>query len=440
MFKRIEMENNQDNSWLKIKSLVEDYEPDEYTPADWGEMETILEAGLKPPGFFNGKSLPKLLLLLILGTSLALVSREYLGVKQHQNAAKTSTVIDIEASKTSTTIDIENASQATLETSEDEINEQKQVQEEALADSGKKSSFYTATEPENADRTEDLILQKEKSLSAKEASADLIEAATEKTLESAASTTLLASQEPENVQAAEKDKEISNNSSVLPIQTLGTIPTSETEKDKEDMSFSDPNTLSKWRLGVTLGMSTTVTDYERKTMSSLPFIGIFARKTINPKWELQVEAQLKPVTNYEVTQHYEEDVYSSLGFLGTAVVERSYQGYITLELPVMVKYAVTNRTGLSFGARYSFITPHDIAYSSSGYDRYSESLSLRVPQKGFWNSDIGLIVGAEHAFGGRWFLSIRYAQGLRDITPDNLYNDTKTHLNSDVQLAVQHYF
>jgi hypothetical protein len=433
MFKRIEMENNQDNSWLKIKSLVEDYEPDEYTPADWGEMETILEAGLKPPGFFNGKSLPKLLLLVILGTSLALVSREYLGVKQRQTAVETSAAIDFE-----------NASQTTLKTSKVEIDGQKQVQaqEGVFSEADKKTPSYTdtATEPVATDRTEDLILQKEKSLSAKESSTDLIDAATGKTLESANTPPVLTSQESGITQEPKEEEGISNNSSVSPIPTLRIIPASETEKDKEDMSFSDPNTPSKWRLGVTLGMSSTVTDYERKTMSSLPFIGIFARKTINPKWELQVEAQLKPVTNYDVTQRYEEDVYSSLGFLGTAVVERSYQGYIALELPVMVKYAVTNRTGLSFGARYSFITPHDIAYSSSGYDRYSESLSLRVPEKGFWNSDIGFIVGAEHAFGSRWFLSIRYAQGLRDITPDNLYNDTKTHLNSDVQLAVQHYF
>ena len=197
--------------------------------------------------------------------------------------------------------------------------------------------------------------------------------------------------------------------------------------------------FGKRRFGVSVGLSTVISDYATGQISMSPHFGLFVSQTLSRRWEVQLETQLKIVRNYDLSQIYEEEIVSSLGEVGSSRITLTYRGYTTLEFPVTFKYALNNRFGILVGGRYSFLVEGHAAESnqSSGV---TSSLASRIPRRGFWSHDFALTAGLEFYLTRRWRLDFRYNQGFRDITPDNLYQDTQNHFNTDLQISIHRMF
>lgn len=198
----------------------------------------------------------------------------------------------------------------------------------------------------------------------------------------------------------------------------------------------------KIRFGAMVGLNTTVTDYSSMSTSTLPLFGVFANKRIKEKLELQVEVHVKFVDNYDVKAEWEDVVYGSSGIVGTERLTQHYDRFNSLDVPVILKYNSSSRIGFLGGARFSYLGLGQSglvsSFSTNGVG--AVPLSERVPQYGFWKYDVNLVLGAECYLASRWVADLRYNQGFLDITPDNLYQDDATHLNSDLQFSLRYIF
>lgn len=191
----------------------------------------------------------------------------------------------------------------------------------------------------------------------------------------------------------------------------------------------------KARFGMLLGVNNSVTDYQDFTRSHYPFVGLFATKRLSERWEAQLEGHLKTVDKYDLSQSFTEYEIQRNKTLSTTTRTVFYQRYDAVEFPMSLKYTFRNRLGLIGGVRPSFIAANRGNHS---FVFFREKDNNGLPFRGFWNLDIGLIAGMEYYVTPRWIMDLRWNQGLRDLTPDNLYQSDAVHLNSDLQFSVRY--
>jgi len=200
------------------------------------------------------------------------------------------------------------------------------------------------------------------------------------------------------------------------------------------------------RFGFLLGLNNTITDYSNLTTSHLPFIGLFINKGIANRWKIELGAQIKLVYKYDLEPFYvrRTELFNQneqVGFFETSLF---IDGYLAFELPLTLKYSLTNKLDVSFGLRYNYITP---LFNSDNQTRIpsiwtsmEESLLHKTEQK-ILSHDIGLVIGAEYSLSYRWRVNITWNQGFRDLTPNTLFmDDRRTHLNSDLQISLKYTF
>jgi hypothetical protein len=189
------------------------------------------------------------------------------------------------------------------------------------------------------------------------------------------------------------------------------------------------------RFGVVLGVNNSVTDYQDFTRSHYPFVGLFAARRLSGRWEAQLEGHLKTVDKYDLSQSFTEYEVQRNKTLSATTRTVFYHRYDALEFPMVFKYTLSNRLGLIGGVRPSFIAGNRRNHS---FVFFREKDNSGLPFRGFWNFDMGLVAGMEYYVSPRCLLDLRWNQGLRDLTPDNLYQSDAIHLNSDLQFSVRY--
>lgn len=424
------MENNQNNIWSNIKTRVQNHEPDEFTNKDWAEMEALLNAEVKKPFYLNGQFLKRLSILLLIGGlsfwlwSLNMAPKEDLAEKsapqlevkkadsnldKSVNTKIPKSIQETENQLTKNSVKVEKIDNETL--NENEILNQNQ--NENLNQKVSVSNLLVDTETE------------QQKLPSDNSQLSVIHRA-----------------------VTELPNESTQKRELINLTEVGSLPLNMLEKSpvfdfNEVEIYNGPNRLlfGKWHVGFLFGINNSITDYQNLRLSVMPHIGLFASKTLARKLEFQIEAHLKTVVNYNETQTFEEDVFSSIGKVGSTRLQYTYRGFTSLDVPLTIKYALGRRFGILAGGRFSLINAHEPAESTSSNGRYSgPSLQERVPKKGFWDQDFGLVFGAEYYLNTKWLIDVRYNQGFKDITPDNLYENTKTHLNTDFQISLHRFF
>lgn len=227
----------------------------------------------------------------------------------------------------------------------------------------------------------------------------------------------------------------------IPYLDLNPLEAKNRELPTSDMI--DTKVLDKsLRFGLQVGLNNTIVDYETLVINNTPFFGIFAKKRLSEKWEIELGAQIKYVTEYALTQRYSVTLFDNFGFPSVEEFSVNFWKYTSLDIPLVLKYDAFDKLSLIGGLRYSnlFTQKRALALTTIGSD---PNLNIRelAPIQGFWRHDFGVVLGGEYHLANHWDIGLRLNLGTRDITPDNLYSDdNRNHFNSDLQLSLNYTF
>lgn len=199
--------------------------------------------------------------------------------------------------------------------------------------------------------------------------------------------------------------------------------------------FRDPR---RFQRGLILGLNANIVNYDALRLSVMPQVGYHISMPLTKRYRFQAECQLKYVTNY---QEHTEFVYIVPG--NSLEIKWDMNNLFFVELPLLLKKENPGVGGATWltGLKPAFCAP---VFSGGAYS-VSTSSSLPAPQTDFdlrdgvrW-IDLGVVLGMEWRFARQWALDVRYNQGLFDLTHDNFFKNTTTHLNTDVQFTLRHY-
>lgn len=479
------------NNWDEIGKKISGYTPDEYTPQDWDAMDDMLSNGLVKKQWYYINTLIK-----GLGAVAVLVIGGYFifqkSFQSNEEINKLENIVSVEKGENENIeTPLLNATDKNIVKSDNEstdenpereinvssINSSKKNDEENDVNIGNKKVDKNITN-EKLNVNKEILSSREKGNSSKEKGQsanksgvksagnsgslnsplkdDNSNSITEKgsglnarnkmrldvyaPIEEVAKSDLIGSENKNN--ATSKDAIFALPLLEFPVLNYHGKIGLETNNISAAVVPVNKASWGKIRFGAMLGMNATVTDYSSMSTSTLPLFGVFANKRIKEKLELQVEMHVKFVDNYDVKAEWEDVVYGSSGIVGAERVTQQYRRFTSLDVPVVLKYNSSSRIGFLGGARFSYLgLGQNGAFSSFSTNGIGAvPLSERVPQYGFWKYDVNLVLGVECYIASRWVVDLRYNQGFLDITPDNLYQDKATHLNSDLQFSLRYIF
>ena len=469
------MDNSLHNNWDKIGEKLSGYVPDEYSAAEWKKMDQMLNNALTPnTGISFSVYLKGLAGVVVFAAGMYFIFKNHIHLNQEETIAENITLNENKRDNNNTSLN-------TLENNlnkkkDDKANNQNKDNstplntfnksldtEESIANTKKnnplnkkKYTYGTAINNENLEiNTNTKKKEKPEQFSTTIENSpsnlmDLFDNPKGDSKKTELNPSLLANKK-ENAEnpLIHKNKTMPPQGgaiSALPLLGFQPFNTSENKLDTKDLD-TKINPIKKpknkrIRMGAIVGVNSTITDYSSLATSTQLFFGLFTSKRISEKLELQLEAHFKYVNNYNVEQRFENLIYNSTGLHGRELVHRRYRQFYSLDIPIILKYSASNRLGYLGGMRFSYLGLDQAGrfFSSSENANVSVPLKSIVPRQGFWKYDAGLVLGAEYYLLPRVIVDLRYNQGFLDITPDNLYNEKKVHLNSDLQFSIRYLF
>ncbi len=200
-----------------------------------------------------------------------------------------------------------------------------------------------------------------------------------------------------------------------------------------------PRKPRRFQRGLVLGGNLNVVNYETGRLSIMPQLGYHWSVPVRSGYRFQAEVQLKYVTHYQQRTQF---FYVSPG--GSLDIRWEMDNLFFIEMPLLLKQENREIGKMAWfaGVKPAWCKPifpygSNTSSSSSG-SGLSPSVFLRLSD-GVRAFDLGFVFGTEWRFARRWSLDLRYNQGFLDLTHDNFFKNTTTHLNSDVQVTLHHY-
>jgi hypothetical protein len=168
-----------------------------------------------------------------------------------------------------------------------------------------------------------------------------------------------------------------------------------------------------------------------------PVAGLYYTQPLADKWSLQAELLLRYTRLRDLRYQFRWEDISPQGEYRYLERSQALEGFFSLDLPILLHYRLHRRWHLEGGLRYSLI----LEQGSSGAISGNLTRSIPgLPGQMLWVHDAGISLGSAYHFAGGWSLHLRYTQGLRDLSPDDLYTTRRNHLNSNLQLHIQQNF
>jgi hypothetical protein len=199
--------------------------------------------------------------------------------------------------------------------------------------------------------------------------------------------------------------------------------------------------------GFILGWHLTVTDYQAWRASTAPVAGLYLGYRLSDRWALQAEVQGRVVRNYDLSRRIITPSFDQQGVVYGVESSRDLRSYASLDLPLLAQYRLSPRWSLAAGLRYSRIIESEdgghvsFLRESASFSRADElGLQGAGRERSLHPSDWGALLGASRHFAKGWSLHLRYTQGLRDLSPNQFYENDALHLNSDLHLSIRKNF
>ncbi len=188
-----------------------------------------------------------------------------------------------------------------------------------------------------------------------------------------------------------------------------------------------------WEHAWIFGVNANAVDHDPLRISVLPHIGYLWRYRLTPRTAAQGEIILKYVTGYDWRAEFYDAVPG-----GSAQLILENNNLLFIELPLTIQRQVSAGHTWMAGLKPALVFPMfpSGSNSSSNFGAPRRNYTMRDGVRYF---DLGLVLGWEYRFGRRWALDVRYNQGIFDLTIDNFFRSTETHLNSDLQVSLRHF-
>lgn len=200
-----------------------------------------------------------------------------------------------------------------------------------------------------------------------------------------------------------------------------------------------PRKPRRFQRGLVLGGNLNVVNYEAGRLSIMPQLGYHWSTPVQDGYRFQAEIQLKYVTHYQQrTQFFYVAPGASLD------IRWEMDNLFFVEMPLLIKQENREIGKMAWlaGLKPAWCTPIFPYGTNTSNVGIGGGLGPRVDLRlrdGVRAFDLGLVLGWEWRFAPRWSLDMRYNQGFLDLTHDNFFKNTTTHLNSDVQVTLHHY-
>lgn len=207
------------------------------------------------------------------------------------------------------------------------------------------------------------------------------------------------------------------------------------------MAQNAPKNPPKTGYGIMFGTHLAVVNPESTTFAFGGSAGFFRFQDLSPQTRLIVEAQAKFVAGYNESTFFEDHEVQPDGY-GKSTAKFELQSMLYVELPVLLQFRSSNtaKHGFLVGVRPSanllVVSDQGPFMTSSVNNVYAQDysqLSLREAVRIF---DFGVSLGWTYALSERLGMSLRYTQGLFDLTADNFFKKEANTFNSDLQLGL----
>ncbi len=421
--------SHQDKFWNKFGDKARQHKPDLYTPADWQQMERLLDnkpARRFPPIFlWSGGAVASVLAIVLIMWLLApkppalsalpipMAEAPLASYEEPPHNADNSKIAENTAEKN---ITVEGASDTRRLPGLKQREKKKTADDRASIRVGEGSSQITAEMAKS-----DAIPGKSNDPKASD----------DKPLPSVNRTPI---------------SEMKAVATMLgPVSYTATAPHFDQKTDKNRWAFGS---------GFIMGGHLAVTRYSGPQSSAFPFLGLFASVSPHPRWSLQMELQARYVP--AMTASYElalsstpsSNLADSIQFAGKQRID-----FFSIQAPLLVKYKAHPKwsfyAGMEYGMiisepnfgsasdEYAVIPDSDFSSGEANLEarRAAKVATLRISDHSW-----GILAGTEWTFSEKWAVNLRLIHGLTDLSPDDLYGDDSRHRNSGLQLSLHKTF
>lgn len=195
--------------------------------------------------------------------------------------------------------------------------------------------------------------------------------------------------------------------------------------------------------GMLVGSQLNLPNFKQGQMGSGIHFGLFGAYKIRERLWVQVEPQVKYGPARSTPASFEDYIVTPVTY-GKANNVVQIKGLTCLELPVLLKFVPNenSRGAWLLGVRPSanfFKVNEDDGYVTAGAVGLNTFDALDT-RKAVQKEDIGFSIGHEYALSRSARFSIRYTQGLFDLTYDNFFGNSDTYTNSDLQASLRLLF
>jgi hypothetical protein len=198
--------------------------------------------------------------------------------------------------------------------------------------------------------------------------------------------------------------------------------------------------------GPILGVQLNIVDHNPFRLAPGPVLGCYWQQTLGKRSALQVELQGRVVSGYRLGVVYADTLVQPSG-IGTSQGEINVRSAFFMEMPVLFRHhsGPKSRHAWLAGIRPSLNRLHGYqtnsrwSLESNGAPAPEWPQGLKVRQ-GFYQYELGLVLGWSYALSRRLSLDVRYNQGLVDLTADNFFKSDELTLNSGLQCTLRAKF
>lgn len=193
--------------------------------------------------------------------------------------------------------------------------------------------------------------------------------------------------------------------------------------------------------GILLGGQVNIPNLQARQQGSGFHVGLLAASPLKERWYLQVEPQLK-YSSWRSAPVSFKDYIATPTTYGFAYKTIQLKGMTNFELPILFKFVPRDhgRHAWLLGARAALIATRvqESAGSSIvgavGLNDFDDINYASVVRR----QDLGISLGHEYALTPNLRFSVRYTQGIFDLTHDNFFKNSDTYTNSDVQMSLRY--
>ena len=224
---------------------------------------------------------------------------------------------------------------------------------------------------------------------------------------------------------------------LIPFEPLATLQDTLHSSRKGPRFKITPQKMRRFGYGVIAGLNVGAID-QKGAFSFRPLGGLFLSYKASDRWTLQLEGYYKNVRGYEQSYTITDRFYDDNGALSVYSYTRTFNNLNWLELSFLAKRKLGQRMNFSLGGRISHT--FSTLGSDSGSIGSGNAPFIRTSfPKSFWRTNFAAVIGVEKRISYRWSIGLQSNWGLKDLTPDNLYNEKVNHLNSDLQLTIRYH-